>query len=270
MPIAWVTGGTLEACEMHGSVEESVDVSNFAQSVQLRCPWDDRYGVRDELLFGPSGVEGPLAWPYHSNPTSFVQAVSIMPAGGVSTADGDGLTYEEALLNVGFAVGEKKEQGETGTFDFFSEEFNPNAEFLTIDHSNFRWTNASTGDVLQPAEAPGLLIVGADYTQTWYNLSSIHTDFLSLIGSVNSGAHAASLLGLTFAAETLLYTPPTTSRTIKGDGTGLWNLSTTFRFRASTWNKFWRTKTQDFEAMYIDGGSAYKNYPTGSFANILV
>lgn len=274
MSVDWVSGTGNEAYEVHGSPIESTSRDSFTQTVTLRVPWNKRYAVRDELLFGPTGVEGPKLYPYHSNPTTIATSIGITPDNAKSNNDGgDGLEYIDALLTVGFELAEAKEtEPGSGLYDFISEEFTPTAEFLTIDHNGFLWGSATegVGVPLEAAEAPGKLIIGADYTQTRYNLSSIHSDYLSLIGHTNNAAHTAQLLGVTFAIDTLLFNPPSTNRTIKSNGTGLWTLSSTFTYKPTEWNKFWRAKEQQFEEMYILGDSRYFNYPQGSFANILV
>jgi hypothetical protein len=166
-----------------------------------------------------------------------------------------------AKIVVEYQQGEDVEEGEGGAI--YSEQLEPTAEFLTVSPKYLRWGSA-TGDKLTPEEAPGKRILGLDYVQTRYNLSTIPIGILEP-NVVNDNPVTATLLGLTFPTDSLLYVNSLPSRTISADGTEGWTMPSRFSIRYTGWNKFWRAKTADWDYMYHSSDSGetgiYYNFP---------
>ena len=240
-------------------MSENFDVDNGStfQSV-LICNWANRDDVASDLL----GNARP--YPRYTASQARAKTASIVPFGGYTIGDGSLQVPLQAKITVTYS-----RFAEQSGDDIISESIEPSAEFLTQNPDNFRWGSAG-GDELQPEEAPGKLIIGFDYVQTRYKLASIPATVLQP-GMVNSGVATASLLGLNFPAETLLYVNSLPQRTLSTTGTAGWNMTSRFSYRENTWNKFWRAKTQTWEEMYTyPAGVVYKNYPLGDFSLILV
>lgn len=246
--------------ELKGSPVESGALSGVEATATVLVPWVDRWTIVDDI------VGSRRTYPYAPNSGALALSASISPF-GKSTDDGQGLTYEKAKIAIKYGqLDGQQVDGGSGTV--YAESLQPSAEFMPLNHEKFRWASAS-GDKLLEAEAPGRLEIGLDYVQKQYQLSTVPATVLSTIGNVNSGAQVSAILGLTFAAETLLYTTPTLERTIASDGTGKWDLTMAFSYRASGWNKFWRADTQAYARIYIAGGSQYNNYPLSSSLPLL-
>ena len=105
---------------------------------------------------------------------------------------------------------------------------------------------------------------------TLYDRASIPGDCIDLPGSVNQDQITAQLLGMTFPAQSLLFEGCHLQRKFKTDGTGLWNVTLSFAYRASGWNQFWRAGASQFESLYLaSDGSTLNPYPPASFDNLL-
>jgi hypothetical protein len=249
---------TIAAREVHASVTENWGADEITASVELQLPWANRHALVFDL------IGNAREWP-HGSFTAKPRAVSavISPFSAFYTTDGDEelMTYEDAFVTVNYSSA----QGE----DLLAESLEPTAEFFPLDHKRFRWS-AVDGDPLAENEAPGKLIRGLNIVRTFFKVAALSTDLLDLVGTVNDGALVTPLLGLTFAAETLLYTPPNLSRTIKTDGTGFaWNVTMKHNYKPQTWNKFWRSKTEAWEEIVdYETGAVYKNYPPEDHSGI--
>jgi hypothetical protein len=93
---------------------------------------------------------------------------------------------------------------------------------------------------------------------------------LTLIGKVNSTDVASPSLGLTFAAETLLYNPPRLRRQVSSSGAVSVTLAYAFLYKPQTHNKFWRAATQAWEPIFKTGVSgAVKVYELGDFSALI-
>lgn len=269
MPITWKPSGSVisdviwdQVHELGKSPAETwSDTEGVSAAVALRVPWDSRWDVLEEI------VNLGLNYPHLSGGVLYARSASISPLSSKVESDGAGTSYEFANLNLQFQPADR--DSATGTV--YAESIEPSAEFIVQDYQSFQWGAGGAGTDLLPNEAPGKINHGFEYIQTRYGLSSLHIDLLTAPGTVNAAPHTASMLGLTFPAQTLLFNNPSTNRTIDSDGNGKWTLKTSLSYNAFGWNKFWRAESQAYEQLYLRGTStAYNNFPTMSWGNILV
>ena len=149
-----------------------------------------------------------------------------------------------------------------------TESIEPTAEFRTLDHRRFRW-NSGTGALLNENQAPGQLVRGFSLTRS-FKMAAVPASILSKPGTVNSAAYSSTLLGLTFAAETLLFGLQPITRTIKLSGLGAFQVTLKFTYKDSGWNKFWNETAGAYQNIYIAGaGTPYKPYTPSSFSEYL-
>lgn len=250
----------IDCSEEHTTVGENFTLeSGMAASVMLRCNWADRHALVEDILGGgrvypnTGFLNPPLA-----------ASAAIKPAPTNYGVTGQSIDYVHALVTVNYS----NEVEKTGT-DLVSESLEPTIEFLTEDYRRFRWS-AADGDPLLEGEAPGRQFHSLNLVRTLYNVVSMPAAVRTAIGGVNDAVYNSALLGLTWNAEELLYHPPNLSRVIKTDGIAGWTLTMKFSDKPEGWNKYWRAKTQTWEAIFLaDGGGEYKSYPPKSFASIL-
>jgi hypothetical protein len=175
---------------------------------------------------------------------------------------GQSCEYLDALVTVAYSTEEE---------DLLSESLEPTAEFITLDYKRFRWSGAD-GDPLLEGEAPGKLVRNLNLVRNIMKIVDIPVATLDLPGSVNHEDYVSALLGLTFPAETLLFQPPAMSRTITTAGAKAWNLNLKFSYKPWGWNKYWRSKTETYERIYIvgmSGADPYNMYPLNDFSDFL-
>jgi hypothetical protein len=245
---------TVSYTEIAGSPRnESATDNEFTATRELKLAWSDRGTFIGEIL--------GTAYPTVS--AAKAVRVAFQPFGGETGASETVAAYDHALATVEYST--------NAIVDNISESIEPSAEFITLPAENFRW-DAADGDELTDDEAPGKLIRKLDYVLTRHNVTTVPSDVLSLVGYVNNAAVSPTTSGISawsFAAETLLYTPPTMSRTIDSAGASKWKVTLRFSYQPWTWNKFWRADTQAWSEIYVAGGAVYKNYPSGNFSTLL-
>lgn len=247
--------------EMDGTRIENWGEDGLTASVDVLVDYLDRTDLVADVL-GNRWV-----YPYRIQSRSTAATAAVRPFPGKVTRNGQGIKYEKAVVTLNYTPPEQGDDSET--VDLISESIEPNAEFLTLDHKEFRWTDPTNGDELKEAEAPGRLLRSFDYVLTKYEQNSMPTEILMFPGSVNDAAVFAPLLGITFPQETLLYNPPTSSRKIDTDGFGKYTIVYRLSFKVEGWNKFWRTKTQTYEQIFVKDGGLYRNFPLKSFSEII-
>lgn len=243
------------ACaEEYGTLKEDINNDGTTCSVTLRCAWTARASLINDI------VGARRAWPHSSFPVQpIAMQAGVVPAGNY-VQDGQACAYAEALVTIVYSTLIK---------DLITETLEPTAEFLTLDWKNFRW-GSGNGDPLLEKEAPGRLYKSLNLVRVMADRTPpFATGLLTQIGNVNGAAYTSSMLGLTFAAETLLFQPPNIQRTVNTAGVQKATITTKFSFKPQGWNKYWRAATQQWERIFVYNGAEYKNYPLGDFSAFL-
>ncbi len=249
-----VVFSAVDCAEVHGSMKEDFSEDGMTASVVLRCTFANRQLLADDLL------SNRMAWPHCSfdEPPRALTA-AIVPEPGTYTETDQGCVYSHALVTVGYDIAEE---------DLIAESLEPTVEFRTLDYKRFRWDSGS-GKPLLEGEAPGYQLHGLNIVRTNYKVEEVPASALTLPGSVNHLEYESDLLGLTFDAETLLFHPPTLSRTVTTAGVKAWDVGTKYTWKPEGWNKYWRPYSELYERIYLAGGAAYNSYPLKDFSDFL-
>lgn len=235
-------------------------------SVTLRCYFNDREALVADIL-GNRRV-----WPKWSGANAPVATTAVVrDAPGTYATVGQLITPGNSLVTVNYGT---LEHAAVGAFDVVSESIEPAAEFQTLDYRNFRW-GATDGPPLKKGEEPGKLNVKVMLTRRIFKVPlPLHALVMSAIGSCNLASYASPLLGITFAAETLLYMEPSIERTLNSSGVSSVNLTQKWMFNPNGWNKYWRAETESWSFIYpinrTAGGAAYKSYPPLNVSALLL
>jgi len=246
---------TVDCCEVHGTLSENWTGDSFTASVTLKCAWDDRFDLISDLLGNSYPYLAGWGQPPICNgagsvpmPTDYEQA-------------NQGIDYTHALVTASYTTKEPEE--------LYTESIEPIVEFITLDYKRFRW-GSPNGDPLLEAEAPGRQMRSCNLVRTIKKAASVPASALTLPGHVNDTAYTSTLLGLTFAVETLLFTPAALTRTIDTAGDTAWDMTLKMGYMPQTWNKFFRAKSGTYEEIYdTQETGAYKSYPLGDFSDWL-
>lgn len=250
--MAW---SSVDCVEIHGTAVEDWSLESGVQaSVVLECLASDKQALIADLLDTPRPFAhlASLATP----PKAYHVSAKPIPT-GVPEAD-QAYNWEYYELTVKYTTDPKRQ--------LFSERIEPQAEFQRLDHRYFRW---SSGAPLTDAEAPGLLKRSLSLIRQYYNAASVPGAFLTGIGFVHEDAFASTELGITFAAETLLFCPNPVERTVTTAGSNGYNYSLKFAYKPGGWNKFYRPSTNTFENIYDLSGSIVKPYPPADLSSLL-
>jgi hypothetical protein len=272
MPLAY---STVDCTELFGSRNESYSIPTVGQStVTLQCAWNDAINLVGDIL------DNRRSDPLHVGMFANAATIKAAPTGYSQ----DGQVLIPALANVQVTYGtltlEERESvnaGEDPNAEVISETIEPTIEFITLDYKNYAWVDGTgvviPDDMLKQDEAPGRLMPGAKIARSWKRVQSLPVGICNLMGKVNEDPYTSLFLGLTFAAETLLYMPPVLTRTITRTEILAWNVSMSFGYKPQTWNKYWREKTQAYSSIYVKGSTTsyteYKNYPTADLSSVL-
>ncbi len=245
---------TVETQEQDSSPQENWGEDGLTATVQLICNWTERTTVAAQTV----GIR--QLYPRIPLSGARAKSSSCVPFGQIEQAASGAAGYGKAIVTINY---ESKDAPEGD--DLISESLEPTAEFQTLDYQDFRWGSAE-GTALKEAEAPGRLVRGLEYVHTRHRMLSVSPYVLSLVGYVNSDAMYAPTLGLSFAAETLLYNPPTLTKKFTSTEAEATQGVFRFTFKPTGWNTFWRQETKAYEAMYHKTTGLYTNFPSGDFS----
>lgn len=258
---------TTACSEMPGSPVEVVGDDTYTATVTLRCAWADRYALGGEIA----------AYSLYPNvPASLARAktITIRPFTCVNNiTPAQNASYEEAILVVEYVFDSETPQ-DGGGGDLIAESLEPTAQNLGLDGFMFRWK--SGGEGVQPGERPSLIFRGFDYVLTKFNKTAIPAAAKSLVGCCNNAQVSAPTLGLTFAAETLLFNPPSIQRKVViGSTPSLkWTITYRFTYQPGGWNAFWRAARAagpGWDTLQVWRGGAwvdYAQYPLAAFTGL--
>ncbi len=259
------------AVEEFCSVEEEISfVGENSAKVILRCPWNKRYDVVNSVLaFG-------VAYP-NASIGAFASKCSIkpVPAEPTAAATNGRINYAEALVTVMYDTSKSgKLDQASGTL--YSEEIEEVVEGQKLNPKNFCWGTSAGGD--RVADGPVRQMRYMRIRRTLYNLTSIPSAFFTLPGKTNTAAYTSAALGPTFAAETLLFSPGSVSRTVTTGGTKGWNVPMLLSYRPEGWNTYWNPDKSNgggnpaggYDAIYDEKASAvHKNFPPADFSTLV-
>lgn len=244
---------TIDCEEVHTSDSENYSIEGgFQASVTLKVSAANKDALIDDLL------GNQREWPRSTFPTK-PRAFSASVSGFYSESPVIGQTYvyDEYLATIQYSTDPNK--------TIVSETIEPDAEFIRLDHRNFRWS--SDGAPLTEGEAPGFLQTSMKLIRKYFNQIEVPTLLLTP-GVVHNAAYVSSL-GLTFPAETLLLTPQPISRTVTTAGSEGFNFSVGFSYKPNGWNKYWRPDTQTWDRIILANGTAYNSYPLVDLTGVL-
>lgn len=235
--------------------QEQYTDKGFTASVGLRCAYADRHSLVADFFTNMP------AWPFASIGAYPIGAsITPMQQSAFDAASGVIGEYESALVTISFSSAAEQ--------TLISESLEPTVEGQVLDHKLFKWSG--DGKLLEENEAPVRLVRGLNLVRTLYKVASIPAAVLSAQGCVNNANYTSTLLGLTFASETLQFGGAFPQRTITTSGSQGWDVTLKFRYQKDGWNKFYRAESQQYEQIVVAStGAVFKQFPPISFAGLL-
>ena len=255
--------------ELVGSPVESFTSTGFRGTRRLKCAWSDRLALAAKLLggsFGQTGSPGSeqvlyaLPHAYPSNAAAFARDVGLAPFGDsprvTASAETDRVAkyeYAELTVQYGTPEGDGQQQPKDGTTLLYEERLEPSSEYVTVANNLLSWS--SSGAPIDPLETPGIAVPILDYTINVEAIPSFHPNAVLQVGVCNAQPVLAKSLGVTMAAETLLYHGFFPTRVTTSSGSLGWSGAFRLTYKPSGWNKFWRSGYAAPQSLY--------NYATG-------
>ncbi len=243
-------------------------IDAFAGERKLVCAWGDRQTLANEILVPPNNV-----YPYNNSGAFVSHAPKTRPlANGKQTqgAQTHMASYELAVVTVNYST-KGQVAGVTPGGDLISEWMSTGATFKTLDRTDLVWA-ANDGDPLRPAEGADKIEPIGSYILLYNSLPVLPDAVLTQPGTVNSIAVSTYLLGLTFAAETLLYMGANITPSRNSQGVTTFQVRHKFRYAAHAddagvhgWNYFWRASTNRYEQVFKAGGIRVKPFTPVAF-----
>jgi hypothetical protein len=251
------------------SPTESQTWLSFSATRWLKCAWPDRLTLAEQLLGTVTGngvdlfITSPQPYPARSD--AFVKNVDIAPFWGGGSASPQQAQWDHAVLTVKYDTAEFTNDLNLGEVETISEDLEPWSEALTLPNQGLFW-----GDTRPlPEDAPtAKLSRGLTWVYRTKFVQTIPASCLTLVGRVNNVAITSTSLGLVFAEETLLFTPPRID--IKKFGTARFiDVEYRFMYREDGWNKVWRPTTGIYEFIYDRTAARLFTYKLGNFSTII-
>lgn len=238
---------------------EWADRTGFAKVLKgyvRQTGWDPIEFVREQ----------PQTFPGYDN--VICTRVSIKGGGAMSKDTDDNPEFEWAVVDAFYEAVEQnpgedsEEEDVLATHDMEFE-----GEFYSYGSRALQW---KTGKVLvKDPMNYGKLIALFRHSYTRRGLPEIpETTIRAAAGKVNAGAWHG------FAAETLRFDGPTTSKTFAGDGTVLFDVTYHFMERPQAgWNKYWNATTGEWDNIQLQGGDGTDDdnlatYETANFSSL--
>lgn len=240
------------------------------------CDWESaRFAVTAFLggvrkTGGSTLVQRP--WHYDINSRGWPYAIAVdastRPLTGPVTSATDSMPSKAEII----VTYEWREYDDgTGSNLFVEEEWNPAAEFLTIDGKNLYWDDQQQ-DALSQVEAPSKVVRLGGWVVKQYWLTSIPSYVDNWQGRVNDSVLTSAKFGKTFAEETLLARSPVRERVMTATGVPAWNLELEFTYRESGWNRFFRKVgggALAAEVIYDEAGIPFDPYDQEDFTRLI-
>ena len=282
---------TVDYEEMIGSPVEKFDGNKrFSATRRLRCVYQDRLILAKELLGQVSGSvvrNRRSAARYPHNDKAYCMSVSIAPMAGDSTNitplndDTRNGTYEYAQLTVEYAVPEFNPGTSSSPQETFqTETLSPTVEIQTIPGGTLYWDAAGTDEPISENDMPGRRIVLINWEFSVEEQDDFPDEIFTLIAKVNASPVVSRRLGKTFAAETLLFSPPRLSRQYTTNSEEAWKIDYTFIYNPLGWNNVSKTGSAEtapqavYKAAVVVGGNTVpggvaKIYELGDFTAVI-
>jgi len=114
----------------------------------------------------------------------------------------------------------------------------------------------AAGEALAGVSAPQKLMLQLTWVITLHEVpTKLPSETFSLIGKTNKAAVKSAQFNRTFAAGTLLFTPPDPRPTRRTDGNLTWEARYELIYQPEGWNNFYNPNTDAFEPVYSDNGA---------------
>ena len=229
------TSSSSEGFEVFGTISEEFQLNSGTASVQLRCPWAERYNVVKAVIEGGDNDQ-PIEFPdqlegYGSRlVANSVRIEPMQTIFDVETGDQQRIKYKYALITISYQMLAPEISIESTN------------QYLTIFPANLYWGVNGSYMPLAQDEAPGVRLASFDITLSHphMNLKVGSGKIQDYEGYVNSDTVHMKYNGVeyTFEPQTLLCTTPSIRSGVNLYGSGFNSVSLKLSYNPLTHNEF--------------------------------
>ena len=260
--------------EEKDSYDEPISTSQWSPSVTLRCPWVNRY----QLI----GILNGRRWPHATGSTvpiatGFQVKGDGHPQTPGTNTDSQLFEYVDALITVNYTRAVQSTGTNSMAFDFFTEVIEPFIEYQRVPHDQLYWSDANPNSgipsrqMLKPEQAPAIPLYRERYTRTYFGINlPLPAVFTTLQNNINSMPVFSPLLGITYAAKTVLYGNRRITYNLRSDGSQAANLSLDFTFRQETWREYWHFDINAYRKIENAAGDEIAFPPEADLSAVLM
>lgn len=250
----------------------------------LWCAYADRFALCNDL------VMSRRVYPYSNLRNCICKSAEPTLQGGHPSRSDQGFELQDtdfvkviATFEMDSSEREEDEEQEQPEderpYSSVVEDLDVGAQFLPMDHKNFRWVTASEnaitwGSPLKAEEAPSKLQPTMKLIRTLKKVKQVPQQILSLAGHVNKSAYTSKYNGINYAPETLLFLGARLANTYTELGSNGFDMQLNFGIHAVSWNKFYDKESDGWREIAVDNGmlsspNIYKPYPPANFGWLL-
>lgn len=236
--------------EYDGWPLEPVSVGEFAPVRKGWVEWANRYTEASTL--------DDLEYPYVPGCGAYPERMLIEPSGAQNGILNGLAQYERADLTVWYS-------SKINTNSAIIEELLPTTTIAPCTPMSLYWSDQTA---VEGNQKPYIPISGAVFSHTRCKLALVPTAVLTQANCVNATALYSQVLGITFAAETLLAQVPRIKRTWTVSGMTSFKVEQDFVFKSNGglgWNSCYRPENGAHEYVYDENGVRLRDYATAAF-----
>jgi hypothetical protein len=255
---------TVPFTECDDSPQEQWTDKGFQATVKLKCAWNDRDTLASELLQQGGTYYFRNNWTSARARSIAITAFGVGDPPTITGPEGPKwMNPDSAILTVQYVDDENTAQGT----EVLVESLEPTCELLHVPGQFLHWQVG--GNMVDPEVGVALRQYKMVYSVARKGIPYIPSAVLALLGCCNSVPVQASRLGVTFAAETLLYNSPQCSRRFTTSGTEGWDMAFKWPYQPQGWNQFWNPQKMAWDKMLLANGSWYKPFPPGDLRLVM-
>jgi hypothetical protein len=245
----------MSSCELEGWPKEIAQLDDFCPERKVICDWASRLSEGTAI--------GEVEYPYIPGCGAFPVYMLVEPFTAQNNADGALLaSYEKAVITVRYST---KGISSGGGGALISESISPSDGIAGASVLSMYY--ATSGEALAPASRPFIHHGGCVFQHTRFRLSSVPPALLTNVNCVNRTVMSSSILGVTFAAESLRTAVPNISRAWTTSGITTFTVVQQFHFRyagGKGWNSVYDPTTGLFDYVKDKSGNRIREYPLGT------
>lgn len=253
----------VDCAEIEGSFTEVQNESTWTQNVSLVCDWSDR----NDLIGSIRGNRHPTIGSGGNPPIAIGFRVQGLESKDSTDSAAQQFYYKTAQVDVTYKIltpqapagGGPNDPSPTFNYEYYTETIEPTIEQLRWSHRRLRWGQGANSRLIEPEEAPTFPVFRERFSRTYIGLvTPIGTAFSTLQGKINKDPVVSNIIGVTYPAQTVLYSNRTINASSSATNFGIdnrVNMTLNFMYRQETWRKFYDVETNNFEKMYTASGS---------------